>query len=358
MISNFLDVFRTKTAESTGSVLGRTGRISFVIALVLFVLMGPLALLISHFWLNILVRLLIFALFALSLDFVFGYTGLPSFGHAAMFGMGGFTSAVLLIEVTESALVVLPATFVSGMLIALVIGTLSVHTSEVYFAMITLAFAQILYLVAFNDVLAMLLGVESVTGGDNGLFGVPTVALPGLDTGSTIVYYYLTLAIVALSFVVLVRIANSPFGRVLLSISENEERAEFIGYDVTRYKIIAFTISGGFAGLAGGLFVSFQSIAHANLFFWTVSGEAILMVLVGGMGTLWGPMIGGGLIILLEEMLSGTEGWRLILGFIFVLIVIFAPTGLSGIIYSLQDDQPIPEKVKHALYSYIESIQR
>jgi branched-chain amino acid transport system permease protein len=275
-----------------------------------------------------------------------------------MFGIGGFTSAFLLTEVTESALVVLPATFVGGLLTALVIGALSVHTNEVYFAMITLAFAQILYLVAFNDVPAILLGVESVTGGDNGIFGVPTVALPGLETGSTIVFYYLTLALLTVSFVVLIRIANSPFGRVLLSISENEERAEFVGYDVTRYKIIAFGISGGFAGLAGGLFVSFQSIAHANLFFWTVSGEAILMVLVGGMGTLWGPMIGGGLIIFLEEILSSTEGWRLILGVVFVVIVLFAPTGLSGIIYSLQDDQPIPEKVKQALYSYIESVRR
>ncbi|SEP00403.1 amino acid/amide ABC transporter membrane protein 2, HAAT family (TC 3.A.1.4.-) [Halogranum amylolyticum] len=339
-------------------IVGRTGRVALVVVGVVLALFAPVAQMVQPFWMNLMTTALIFALFALSLDFVFGYAGLLSFGHAAMFGAGGYAVALLLEHVTQSALVVLPLAVVAGVVVAALIGWLSVRTKGIYFAMLTLAFAQLLYTTAFNDILATVFGVSEVTAGDDGLVGIPSYELATFTVDSLMTYYYLALVIVALSFVAILRLANSPFGRALEGVRENEERMAFVGYNVRRYKIVAFAISGGFAGLAGGLFVPFQSTAHPEMLHWMMSGELIVMTLLGGMGTLWGPMVGAATVIFLEDVLSSVGNWEIILGSIYALMVIFAPTGIAGAVKSLkQDPRAAVANVPTVLRDYVEKVR-
>lgn len=355
-----VNILERNQASATGNpLLSGRGQLAVFAVIALLAVAAPVVGSAEPFWLNLLVRMMIFALLALSLDFIFGYAGLLSFGHAAMFGAGGYAAALLITEVSANALLVLPLAFVAGIVVAAVIGWFSVRARGIYFAMLTLAFAQMFYVIAFTDLPATILGIESVTGGDDGLFGVQMLELLGIDFTSTLAYFYLTLGLVAVSFAALVRLANSPFGRVLQGIRENEERVEFIGYDVRRYKVIAFSISGGFAGLAGGLYVPFQTVAHPEMIHWMVSGELVVMLLLGGMGTLWGPMLGAGLVVLLEEQLAVFASWEIILGAIFVIIVIFAPRGLAGMICSFKDDpRHATTNVKRALENYVEKVRR
>jgi branched-chain amino acid transport system permease protein len=276
-----------------------------------------------------------------------------------MFGAGGYATALLIQNVTDSALVVLPMAVVAGAVVAALIGWLSVSARGVYFAMLTLAFAQLFYTIAFNDIPATLLGMETVTNGDNGLVGITSLTLFGMDTGSLMSYYYLSLAGLAAMLALVTRLANSPFGRVLQAIRENEDRVAFIGYNVDRYKIIAFTISGGMAGLAGGLWVPFNSTATTSMLHWTTSGELIVMTLLGGMGTLWGPIAGAFLVVFLEDSLSAIGNWEIYLGIVYIVIVIFAPRGLSGIVQTIRTN-PNPavllSEMRSALATYRQKV--
>lgn len=353
-----LDRFGANGGRSDDA-LGPRGRRAFVVATVALVVLGPVLQTVQPFLLFLLTRLLIFALFALALDFVFGYTGLPSFGHAAMFGTGGYAAAFLLTLATDNALVVLPAAFLVGLAVAGIIGWLSVRSGGVYFAMLTLAFAQVVYIVFFNDFPAALTAAEQVTNGDNGIIGIPRYAFFGVSLGGGFVYYYLTLALTAASTALIFRLANSPFGRVIQGIRENQDRIEALGYDVNRYKVIAFALSGGFSGLAGGLFVPLQSVAHPNILNWTLSGELIVMVLLGGMGTLWGPMLGAGVVVLLEDFLSSIEGWRLVLGSVFVVVVVFAPDGIAGAVRSLRENpRDALSNLRLVFRNYVRKVRR
>ncbi|MFB6360353.1 MAG: branched-chain amino acid ABC transporter permease [Halobacteriales archaeon] len=339
--------------------IGTTGRRMLLALVVVLVLVAPLLQLLEPFYLFLLTEVLIFALLALALDFVFGYCGLPSFGHAAMFGSGGYAAALLLVGGVQNPVVVLPVTFIVGVIVAAVIGWLSVRSKGVYFAMLTLAFAQVLFIIAFNDLVAVAIGVEQVTRGDNGIYGFPGYELLGLNFGSRLVYYYLTLALSAASIGILLRLANSPFGRVIQGIRENEDRIEALGYDMNRYKVVAFSLSGGFTGLAGGLFVPLQTIAHPSLLDWTLSGELIVMVLLGGMGSLWGPMLGATVVVLLEDLLSSIEGWRLVLGGLFVTVVIFAPEGIAGMVRTVRrNPRTAFATVRRTLREYARNVRR
>lgn len=350
---------RSQSSQTGDQLLSSRGRLAVLVSVGALALFAPIADAYEPFWLNMLVRMMIFALLALSLDFVFGYAGLLSFGHAAMFGAGGYAAAMLIGEVTANALVVLPAAMVVGAVVAGIIGWFSVRARGIYFAMLTLAFAQLFYVMAFTDLPATILGVESFTGGDNGLYGIQRYALFGVDFTPTLVYFYLTLAAVALSFVALLRLSNSPFGRVLQGIRENEERVQFLGYDVRRYKVLGFALSGAFAGLAGGLYVPFQSVSHPGLLHWMISGELVVMLLLGGLGTLWGPMLGAALVVFLEEQLAGFASWEIVLGGIFVVVVIFAPRGLAGAITSVRDDPTnVATNAKRAIRNYIDKVRR
>lgn len=349
-----------RATGSTGSeILSSQSRLTILGVMALLVAFAPIADASQPFWLNLLTRILVYALLAVSLDFIFGYAGLLSFGHAAMFGAGGYTAALLITELTANALVVLPGAILVGVAVAAFIGWFSVRARGIYFAMLTLAFAQVFYVIVLTDLPASIFGVDSVTGSDDGLFGISLYELFGIDFSSSLLYLYFTLIVVMASLAVLVRIANSPFGRVLQGIRENEERMAFIGYDVQRYKLIAFSISGGFAGLAGALYVPFQSVASPGLFNWTVSGELIVMLLLGGLGTFWGPMLGAGVVIFLEEELAGFATWEIILGAVFVVVVIFAPRGIAGMIQTVSNDpRGVVDNIKHAVTTYLESIKR
>ncbi|MBV0925957.1 branched-chain amino acid ABC transporter permease [Halomicroarcula limicola] len=352
-------VGRRFSAHAQTDVLSGRVRLGLFGAGVVAVLFAPVAQVVHPFWMDLVTHMFIFALFALSLDFVFGYAGLLSFGHAAMFGAGGYAAALLIQNVTASALLVLPAAIVVGAVVAAIIGWLSVSARGIYFAMLTLAFAQLFYTIAFNDIPAMLLGVEAVTNGDNGLVGITSLTLFGMDTGSLMSYYYLSLAILAGMLAVVTRLANSPFGRVLQAIRENEDRVAFIGYNVDRYKIVAFTISGAMAGLAGGLWVPFNSTATTSMLHWTTSGELIVMTLLGGMGTLWGPIAGAFLVVFLEDSLSAIGNWEIYLGIVYIVIVIFAPRGLAGIFQTVRKN-PHPKvllrRAGDALTTYREKV--
>lgn len=354
------DLFgRSFAASKQTDVLGGYVRLGLFVAGIVAVLFAPFAQLVEPFWMNLVTHMFIFALFALSLDFVFGYAGLLSFGHAAMFGAGGYATALLIQNVTTSALVVLPTAILVGATVAAIIGWLSVSARGIYFAMLTLAFAQLFYTVAFNDIPATLLGVEAVTNGDNGLVGVASITLFGMDTGSLVAYYYVALGVLVGMLALTTRIANSSFGRVLQAIRENEDRVAFIGYDVDRYKIVGFTISGGMAGLAGGLWVPFNSTATPAMLHWTTSGELVVMTLLGGMGTLWGPIVGAFLVVFLEDALSAIGNWEIYLGLVYIVIVIFAPRGLAGLFKTVREN-PNPlvllRKARAAVAHYVTNV--
>ncbi|WP_121740943.1 ABC transporter permease [Natronorubrum halophilum] len=323
-----------------GGLLDNRTRKRLGIAMIGLLALVPLGVgtLYSPYAVTLVVEIIIWGLFALSLDFVMGYTGLVSLGHALFYGLGAYAVAIALLHVSQSAFVAIALAIVISAAIAWFVGFLSIRVGGVYFAMITLAFAELFY--------NMLSRLE-ITGGSEGLFGVSTyygVAGVGIDlndigvfvgpvalTGQSL-FYYIALGALVASFLLTRRMLDSPFGSVLKSIRENEQRATFVGYETNVYKRRAFVISGALAGLAGGLFTLNSGYATPSFAYWLHSGEVIVMVILGGMGTLYGPIIGAGVFFGLEEILTDfTARWRLVLGTIFVLFVIFLPRGLVSL---------------------------
>ena len=270
-------------------------------------------------------EILIFALFAMAYDLVLGYAGMLSFGHAAFFGIGAYTTGIVLSRVYPSALLALLAGVIISSLGALCVGFLSIRRRGIYFTMLTLAFAQMFYFMAFKW--------TSLTGGDDGLQGVPRPSLGPLDLSSEIVLYYFILFVVLLSMAVGIRVINSPFGKTLQALRENKDRAMSIGYNVNRFRLIVFIISGCFSGLAGGLYALLLNFVPLSSLYWTTSGEVVVMTIVGGMGTLVGPVLGAVAIILLRDWLSNyTESWSLVMGLLFMASVLGFRGGLMSII--------------------------
>jgi branched-chain amino acid transport system permease protein len=270
---------------------------------------------------KLLQEILIWGIFAMSLDLLMGYAGMVSFGHAAFFGIGGYVAALALAQSPGliSALV-LPA--LAAGLTALVIGFFSIRVSGVYFIMLTLAFSQMFYAYTFQ---------VSWLGAEDGIVGIPRPAVPGVDLTSIRSFHGYLLALVVVVGLVLWRVVRSPFGHVLRGIHENEARMEALGYAVDRYKLLAFVIAGVIAGVAGSLYSQFNGSITPDAFFWTTSGEALLMVIIGGTGTLGGAVLGAAAFILLQSLVSTyTERWMLILGVTFILFVLFAPGGIVG----------------------------
>ena len=291
-------------------------RVAGFVALVGAVAAFPLVA--GNYPVKLLQEILIWGIFAMSLDLLMGYAGMVSFGHSAFFGVGGYVAALALVKSPGlfSALL-LPA--VAAAAAALVIGFFAIRVSGVYFIMLTLAFSQMFYAVAFQ---AAWLGAE------DGLVGVPRPAV--LGPGPAAFHLYL-LALVAAAVLFLWRIVQSPFGHVLRGIHDNEGRMQAVGYPVHRYKLLAFVIGGTVAGVAGSLYAQLVGSISPDAFLWTTSGEALLMVIIGGTGTLTGSMLGAAAFILLQSMISSyTERWMLILGLTFVLLVLFAPGGILG----------------------------
>ncbi|MFC7235767.1 ABC transporter permease [Halosegnis marinus] len=293
------------------------------------------------YYVTLLNTVLIWALFALSLDIVMGYTGLVPLGHTMFYGAGAYAAGLAMLHLSSSFVVALLVAALVGAVIAWVVGSVSIRVSGVYFAMITLAFAELLYQAVFK---------LDFTGGSDGLLGFePTLGVAGfgpefgdielfvagVEITGAVVFYYLAFLVVVGALVGSRRLMSAPFGSVLLSIRESEERSEFIGYDTTAYKRRAFVLAGSLGGLAGGLLAVNPStfvISPDQTLAWIHSGEVIVMTLVGGMGTLYGPMVGAGLIIAVEDVLASvTDQWRLVVGTVFILFVIFVPRGLVSL---------------------------
>jgi branched-chain amino acid transport system permease protein len=296
------------------------------LAVVAMLAVAPLGL--PEFWRKFLTEILIWGLLAMSSDILIGYTGMVSFGHSAFFGLGLYGAAAALLAMRSPNLwVALAVGLGAATAVAVFVAYFATRLREIYFAISTFVFSQIFYVIIFTW--------TDVTGGENGLyFTQPPFTIPGIFSArfSTVSLHWFVLAVVALSYLGLRRITQSPFGMVLQSIRENEPRTRAIGYHVERYKIVAVLLSGLFAGLSGTLYAIQHRFAAPDFVFFTVSGEVVIFNVMGGMGTLVGPIVGAATFLLLREGLSRfwTEYYLIPLGIAFTLMVIFMPQGLLG----------------------------
>jgi branched-chain amino acid transport system permease protein len=268
---------------------------------------------------------MIYAIVAVSLDLILGYGGMVSLGHAAFFGVGAYAVGILSHHGIDSAFVCWPVAFTVSALIALFIGTISLRTSGVYFIMITLAFAQMLYYFFF--------GLEAY-GGSDGMPVLSRNSLGGLlDISRHTTFHYFVLAVLMMVLFLGHRLVHSRFGTVIRGIRENEPRMRSIGFATFRYKLVCFVISGTIAGLAGALIANQTLYVSPALMHWTRSGDILVMVILGGMGSLFGPVLGAMTLLLAEEVLSSyTQHWMIFLGPLLILVVLFAKGGIYGIL--------------------------
>lgn len=269
-------------------------------------------------------------LFAISIDLLLGFTGLLSFGHAAFWGTSAYVTGLIAIRSGLPFPVAILGGAVVAMLIAVPTGYLAVRRTGIYFAMVTLAFAQMIFFIANQ--------ARDLTGGENGLQGIPK-SFFGVELVETdpFYFYYAALPLILLGALIAWRTVSSPFGRVLLAIRDNPARARALGYDVERYKIMVFVISAGIAGLAGGVFSVSHGFASLQELIWQTSGKVVLITVLGGIGTLWGGPLGAAVVVLLEDYLasSGFNGIGIITGTIFVLIVLLFRKGIWGTVADL-----------------------
>jgi branched-chain amino acid transport system permease protein len=273
-------------------------------------------------------QLLVYGLFALGFNLLYGYTGLLSFGHAAYFGLGAYGAGITLAKlgwhsVWGALLVGVAAAGVGGALV----GFFSLRRRGIYFAMLTLAFAQLFYFIAFH--------MADLTGGDDGLRGIPqlSVGLFGWQVSlrNPLSFYYFALFWVALAVGALRRVLDSPFGAVIAAIRENNDRAQACGYDVVRIELVAFVFSALLTGLAGALDALRITVVPVEALYWSTSGQAVIMTLLGGAGTFFGPFVGAGTYLVLQDRLSlFIESWPLVIGLLFMAFVLFLPKGIWG----------------------------
>ena len=269
----------------------------------------------SPYYVGLLTQVLILAIFAMSMDILLGYAGLPSLGHAAMFGAGAYSTALVALKVSPSVWVGAGAGLGAAVLVSLILGALALRASGPYFLMITLALAQVLWALAFSW--------RAVTGGDDGLPGVPQPHLGFLpsDVSPSANFFYLTLLVFAVSALAMYILVESPFGYALRGIRESPSRMEALGYHVWLYQYIAFILAGLFAGVAGMLFVYYHGFVSPEVLSLQQSGNALLMVILGGAGTLWGGVIGAAILVLLINLVSSyTVHWQLALGGTYILV--------------------------------------
>ncbi|MEH6822907.1 MAG: branched-chain amino acid ABC transporter permease [Motiliproteus sp.] len=315
------------------------------LALALFPMIG------DEYYIGLLIKIMILAIFAVSLDLLIGYTGLISLGHAAFFGVGGYVLAIFFEDADSINYWTALALVIScSAAVALLIGWLCIRTSGVYFIMLTLAFAQMFYYFLFES---------PNFGGDDGIF---LFSKPEVTVGSTTLldledehhFYYFVLAWLIAIYLILSMILRAPFGQVIVAIKANEQRVRALGYPTQRYKLVSFMIAGTLAGLAGFLEAAHTGYVTPAYMGWHESGMVMVIVILGGMGTLFGPIIGAFVVVLLQDFLPDlTEHWQLLMGAIIIAVVLFLPKGIAGLLYRLcersssaraADSQP---KAKH-----------
>ncbi len=287
--------------------------------------LAPLAF--PPYTMTLLTEALILGLLAMSLDLMVGYTRLVSFGHAAAYGFGAYASGWLLLHTALPMLVVVPIAALFAGIVAIGVAWVCTQATGVSFSMLTLAFAQLLYAVAYKW--------TDVTGGSDGVAGIPRRPGPfGLDVFVTRNgFYYLVVIALLAAFVFCRALVGSPFGAVLRGIRENEPKTLALGYNTRAYKIVVVALSYALGALAGALYAPFAGFANTELLFWLLSGQVLIMVIVGGAGTLIGPILGAVLFLTVEHQLSNyTEAWALFFGLMFIAFVIFAPEGIWGLV--------------------------
>lgn len=327
----------TKPREAEGSPLRRESgtsrslpaRAGGIAAAVSLLILAGLPLFGSTYLVGVSTEIMILAIFALSLGFLMGYPKLISLGHAAFFGGGAYAAGLVATRLeVANVLATVSAAVVFAALLAVVIGVLSLRNTGIYFLMITLALAQMVFIAAQQW--------DSVTGGTDGLYGVPYPDLFGAFEFDRTTFFYLVLILAAASYFLLRVVVGSPFGQVLRGIGANEQRMRAIGYNARVYKLAAFVISGAVAGVAGGLWAHHTGLVAPGDANWTLSATALIMVIVGGSGTLIGPMLGAALVWFLETGLSSyTERSTMITGAVFILFVFFARDGIVGLAKSV-----------------------
>ena len=275
------------------------------------------------FYISFATRLLIFALAASSLNLVLGFGGMVSLGHAAFFGIGAYTAAICQQAGINEALLAFPAAMAAAGLFALAVGAVSLRTRGVYFIMITLAFAQMVFYLFVS---------ARAWGGDDGLPLAGRMTLAGFSLAGDGALFFASLAALTAAMLLFGRLAQAHFGRTLQAIRENETRMEALGYPVFRYRLAAFALGGAVAGLAGALLANLTGLASPNLLQWTQSGTLLVMVIIGGVGSLYGGVVGAAVLLGLEEVLVGfTEHWHIVLGLLLLAIVLFAPRGVAAL---------------------------
>ncbi len=273
-------------------------------------------------------RVLVLGLAAMGLNFLLGYTGVLSFGHAAYFGLGAYGAAMTLRYLVPSTWLAVLVGIAVGTAAAALIGALIVKLRGVYFAMVTIAFGQVFYFIAFRW--------NSVTGGDDGLTGYhrEPVQLGRLVLdilGSDRAFYYFVLALFLATVTLMGGVLRSPFGRTLVAIRENERRARFLGVPVEQHVWLSFVISCAIASLAGALYALLDNFIDPRALRWDLSGDFVIMAVLGGMRSFWGPLVGAAVFVLLQDFVSSrTENWMSIIGLVFVLVVLFFPRGIMG----------------------------
>jgi branched-chain amino acid transport system permease protein len=281
----------------------------------------------NGFILTLFTRIVILALAASSLNLILGYGGMISFGHAVYLGIGGYAVGILAHEGVNSGLVQWPVAILASALFALIVGSLCLRTRGVYFIMITMAFSQMIYYVTA--------GLDRY-GGDDGLTIYQRSRFPGVDLSNKTAFYYFCLAALLAALYGTWRLVNSRFGMVLQGSRSNDNRMQSLGFPTYRYRLTAFVIAGTLCGLAGALLANHTEFVSPATLYWTRSGDLIVIVVIGGMGALFGPVIGAVTLLVLEQALSGvTEYWQIILGPMFLLIVLYARGGLTGALASL-----------------------
>ena len=306
-----------------------------LVTLALFAIVPPLTIIFDQpFYMDLIARIMIFAIAAVSLDLILGHGGMVSFGHAAYMGIGAYAVGVLSYYGIDNGFLQIPLALGAAALIGLVFGALSLRTSGVYFIMITLAFAQMLYFLAIS--------LEEF-GGDDGMSSMRSEFSGLIDMYDTVQFYYLIFTILVLVLFGLHRLVLSRFGMVIRASRSNEKRMHAVGFPTFRYKLAAFTIASTICGLAGVLFANLNEFVSPDVMHWTHSGEIMIMVIMGGMGTLIGPVLGATAFLLLEEYLpewmemavtNGGEHWAIIMGPILIAIVLFGRGGIHALFAS------------------------
>lgn len=311
------------------SLLDHTLQLRWSLPVLALLLALPLA---AHamgdtFYVGLATRVLVFALAASSLNLILGFGGMVSFGHAAFLGIGAYSVAILMQNGVATAWVAWPLAIALTALVSLLIGWISLRTQGVYFIMITLAFAQMLYYLVIS---------LKAYGGDDGLsLAARSMVGGGMDLSNDVHLYYLSLGVLVMAVVLMARLLNARFGHTLQAIRENEVRMTALGFAVFRYKLAAFTLAGAVAGLAGVLFANVNGFVSPAMMQWGQSGMLMMMVILGGVGHLYGGVIGAIVFLLLEEFLSHyTMHWQLGLGAVLLAVVLFAPNGITSLLRS------------------------